>query len=565
LNKTKRCYLYLRISTEMQVEGYSLEAQEQRLREEAKRRGMEVAAVFADKGKSGKNTAGRPQFQEMMERIEKHTDDVSYVLVFKLSRFGRNAADVLYNLQIMQDYGVNLLSIEDNIDTADAASKLMVSVMAAVSEMEHENITVQTMAGRIQKARDGKWNGGFAPYGYNLEDGRLVVCEEEAEVVRLIFDKYARSSMGTHAIAKWLNENGYKKIRRQNGTNERFADSFVKSVLDNPVYIGKIAYGRRRNEKIDGKRNEFHVVKQAEYPIYEGLHDPLIDETTWEIVREKRAENAFRREKTHSKEHEHVLSGILKCPVCGAPMYGAVNRKKKKDGSGEYYTDMWYYVCKNRKSVTGQRCSYKKHLRQDVINQQVEIILKEVLSHSDLSTTIAAKVGAPGNIDTLRAEKKRLEDAKSKEQAKKAKLLSRIHTLDPDDSLYDAMFDDLQGILREHTETIAGLDRNIRKAELAIPNSASQQDTASRGGLKMDEMDLTAAESRATYDEIKDYVLEKFGLKVSSLYISQVKRKCGLEVGQNYNLSKKENAKVPQCPPEKEAAIMEALRYFQMI
>lgn len=83
--------------------------------------------------------------------------------------------------------------------------------------------------------------------------------------------------------------------------------------------------------------------------------------------------------------------------------------------------------------------------------------------------------------------------------------------------------------------------------------------------LNLDELDLTAAESKATYDEIKAYVLEKYGLKVSSLYISQVKRKCGLEVGQNYNLSKKEDAKVPQCPPEKEAAIMEALRHFQMI
>ena len=83
--------------------------------------------------------------------------------------------------------------------------------------------------------------------------------------------------------------------------------------------------------------------------------------------------------------------------------------------------------------------------------------------------------------------------------------------------------------------------------------------------LNLDELDLTSAESKATYDEIKAYVLEKHGLKASSLYISQVKRKCGLDVGQNYNLSKKEDAKVPQCPPEKEAAIMDALKHFQMI
>lgn len=83
--------------------------------------------------------------------------------------------------------------------------------------------------------------------------------------------------------------------------------------------------------------------------------------------------------------------------------------------------------------------------------------------------------------------------------------------------------------------------------------------------LDLDELDATAAETKATYEEIKAYVWDKHHLKVSSLYISQIKRKCGLEVGQNYNLSKSENPKVPKCPPEKEAVIMDALKHFQMI
>ena len=104
----------------------------------------------------------------------------------------------------------------------------------------------------------------------------------------------------------------------------------------------------------------------------------------------------------------------------------------------------------------------------------------------------------------------------------------------------------------DHVETVCLLSKLQSKEHIEIE-------------VKMDELDLTSAESKATYDEIKAYVLEKHGLKVSSLYISQVKRKCGLDVGQNYNLSKKEDAKVPQCPPEKEAAIMDALKHFQMI
>ena len=83
--------------------------------------------------------------------------------------------------------------------------------------------------------------------------------------------------------------------------------------------------------------------------------------------------------------------------------------------------------------------------------------------------------------------------------------------------------------------------------------------------FSLEDMDMSGFQKGATYEQIKTYVLEHSGLKVSSLYISQVKRKCGLDVGQNYNLSKKEDAKVPQCPPEKEAAIRDALKYFQMI
>ena len=83
--------------------------------------------------------------------------------------------------------------------------------------------------------------------------------------------------------------------------------------------------------------------------------------------------------------------------------------------------------------------------------------------------------------------------------------------------------------------------------------------------LDLDEMDVTSAETKATYAEIKDYVLKEHGLKVSNLYISQVKRKCGSEVGENYNLAKSEDAKQPNCPEEKEKAIREALKYFGMI
>ncbi|MBQ9870856.1 MAG: recombinase family protein [Eubacterium sp.] len=148
VKKQKKCYIYTRVSTAIQVDGYSLDAQKDKLRKYAEYQDMTIAEEFSDEGHSGKNIKGRSEFVRMMEKIESSEDGVEYVLVFKLSRFGRNAADVLNSLQIMQDYGVNLICVEDGIDSSKDAGKLMISVLSAVAEIERENIRTQTMADR---------------------------------------------------------------------------------------------------------------------------------------------------------------------------------------------------------------------------------------------------------------------------------------------------------------------------------------------------------------------------------------------------------------------------------
>ncbi len=114
----------------------------------------------------------------------------------------------------MQDFGVNLICVEDGIDSSKDAGKLMISVLSAVAEIERENIRVQTMEGRIQKAREGKWNGGFAPYGYKLVNGELTINEEEAVAIRTIFDQYVNTDKGSNGVAKYLEDHGIYKIMR---------------------------------------------------------------------------------------------------------------------------------------------------------------------------------------------------------------------------------------------------------------------------------------------------------------------------------------------------------------
>ena len=155
--KKKNCYIYIVVSTAMQVDGYSLEAQKERLTKFAAFQEMEVVQEYCDAGKSGKSITGRPEFTRMLQDVAESEEDIDFILVFKLSRFGRNAADVLNSLQYIQDYGVNLICVEDGIDSSKDSGKLTITVLSAVAEIERENILVQTMEGRKQKAREDKW------------------------------------------------------------------------------------------------------------------------------------------------------------------------------------------------------------------------------------------------------------------------------------------------------------------------------------------------------------------------------------------------------------------------
>ena len=146
-------YTYRRVSTAMQIDGYSLEAQKNRIKMFADYSQFNIVREYEDAGQSGKSIDDRIQFQTMLNDIVTGKDNVSFVLVYKLSRFGRNAADVLSTLQIMQDYGVNLICVEDGIDSSKDAGKLMISVLSAVAEIERENIRIQTMEMCIRDSR----------------------------------------------------------------------------------------------------------------------------------------------------------------------------------------------------------------------------------------------------------------------------------------------------------------------------------------------------------------------------------------------------------------------------
>lgn len=459
-----KVYTYTRVSTAMQIDGYSLDAQKSRMKAFADYNGYEIVGEYEDAGKSGKSIEGRLQFNQMMEDIKSGKDSVSYVLVFKLSRFGRNAADVLSTLQIMQDFGVNLICVEDGIDSSKDAGKLMISVLSAVAEIERENIRVQTMEGRIQKAREGKWNGGFAPYGYKLVNGELMINEEEAEAIRIIFDQYVKTDMGANGITKYLEDHGIHKIIRQNGKTPLFDASLIRKILKNPVYCGKIAYGRRKTEKIHGTRNDYHLVEQDNFLLADGIHEPIVSEELWQSAQVKLLAQSkkYKRVNTGKDTKIHLLSGIVKCPVCGTGMYGNKSVKHKKDGTK--YKDFYYYGCKHRTMLHGYKCDYKKQINEDLLDNSVSEIIIKLVRNPKFASMMQDKINTQVDTSAIEQELANYEKQLRQAYSVKSKIIEEIDSLDPDDKHYINRKSDLDDRLYKMYDKIEAVESQLISA-----------------------------------------------------------------------------------------------------
>lgn len=397
----KKVYVYTRVSTEMQVEGFSLDGQLAEIEAFCARNDYQIVGRYSDKGKSGKTIAMRDDFKRMLQDIELEKDHIDFVIVYKLSRFGRSLADTITSLQILTDHGVALRTVDGSINTSDTMGRLITSILAAVAEMEVENINEQTFLGRQQKAREGKWNGGFAPYGYRISDGKthepdiLVIEEEEAKIVRQIYDLYTQKKLGVAGIVTEFDLLGIRKMPRKNSTLTRMNRKFITDVLSNPVYCGKIAYGRRRQEKPDKKTGKRKTVRPDDYILVDGKHEAIVSVEQYEEAQRIKKERAPMCVKRPDNDHAHLLSTLVTCPICGGRLYGNTTRKKKSNG--EEYKDYHFYACKHRLKVNGQTCTFRRNINTKDIDEPVVAIITKLVNDPHLAKLLSDKL--EGTVD----------------------------------------------------------------------------------------------------------------------------------------------------------------------
>lgn len=629
--RKKKCYIYTRVSMAAQTEGYSLEAQQERLREYADYKNLEIAGEYCDAGKSGKSIVGRPAFLQMLDDISSEKDNLSFVLVFKLSRFGRNAADILKFLQLLEDYGVDLICVKDAIDSSTPGGKLTLTILSAVAEIERENINVQFMAGKMQKIFNGGWPGGLAPYGYCSVNKELVVEPEEAEIVKLIFDRYVQDDGTLNGVAIWLNNNGYSRISK--GEVKPFTYDFIVNVLDNPTYHGKINYFRRTNLK-GVRRNPEDAVE------VDGIHEAIIDKDLWKRAREKREASSGRQEKVDEPDRVSLLSGLIKCPACGNGLIATKNKHVNKNRGGHYKT-IHYYSCRYYRKSAGRICEFKHTYNQAKIDSAVYEIVSNLAAHPAFEKAMAMAAGGDESVESYEKLMKEIRKNLYHQEHEKNRVGAELDNLDVLSDDYDTEYERIQAEMDDIYDRIESLEFSLKKIKkkcsearrgigsiegikkilknfgkfyerltseeqrelyrqfierievypeeqedgrvlknihFRFPVRYGETDTietwiGAEGEpddeiafvLDCSEVQVTVAEAKATYAEIKAYVLEHTGMKVSSLYIAQIKRKYGIDVGIAYNKPEQNKNHVPVCPFEKEMAIMDALKAFRML
>lgn len=303
--KTASCYI--RVSTDEQIE-YSPASQLEAIKKYADLHNYFIPEkfIFIDDGISGRHTAKRTAFNNMIYTAKQKPKPFECILLWKFSRFARNRQDsIVYKTMLRKELGIDVISITENIGD-DKISVLIEALIEAMDEYYSINLAEEVKRGMLEKAKRGEFCSA-APFGYKMIDKKLVIDNDKFHILNKIFELYY-NGFSSRNIAVWLNNNGYRTNR-----GGFFENRTVEYILNNPTYIGKIHWN------IKDKNNSIFV---------DGKHSSIISNDLWNEVQSKMSYNKSKYKK-YSRDVSLVkfdFQGLIRCNSCGATLV--------KSGSG---------------------------------------------------------------------------------------------------------------------------------------------------------------------------------------------------------------------------------------
>jgi len=348
---------YLRVSSEEQRERQSIKTQLEVLNNYARTNNIRLRHVFADDGISGSvPVSNRPDGARLITEAEARTFDT--LLVFRLDRLARDTLELLRVIKHLEQHGVTVKSITEPFETSDPVGRMVITMLGGMAQLEKDSFKERSYHGMRRAAREGKWTGGRAPFGYRVENQKLVINEVEAEIVREIFEKYAAGGKSMK-IAEALNARGvpvpaaWRGIKRAVGA--KWVDTSVQKLLRNETYTGRWQWNKWRTVTKEGRRAG--AVAHGEDERVTIRVPAIISDELFHAAQRRLRENLrFSRRNSH---RVFVLRRLVRCGVGGLSC----------DGVGG---DRWpAYSCQSRRRRVFSEATGCPHMDANELEQAV--------------------------------------------------------------------------------------------------------------------------------------------------------------------------------------------------
>lgn len=359
---------YCRVSTEKEAQIDSLEKQIEFFNEFTKKNGYELYKLYADEGISGKQIKHRKQFQQMM--IDAKAKKFDKVVVKDVSRFARNTVDLLQSVRELKSYGVQV-DFLNNGEVMEGGSEFILTILGAMAQQESANMSKRVKFGKDITAKKGRVPN--LVFGYDkIPDERytLKINEEEAKIVKEIFESYVYKGIGTTKIAWNLNDRGIRTKK----TKSKWVQTSIVRMLKNPIYTGRVANKKSEvTDFITGTRKE---LPEEEWIVVERPEMRIISDELFNRAQEllEQRSNEFKLNNKREKT-EYVFSTLIYCKHCGYS-FRRIKRKYTADGP-EYIR----WVCSGRNSMGVNHCPNTTVIDEEELLNAIKIYLKSIIKN----------------------------------------------------------------------------------------------------------------------------------------------------------------------------------------
>lgn len=402
------CAIYVRVSTQMQADvGLSIESQIETLKKEAEKRGKPVYDIYADVKSGG--TFKRPEFQRLLKDSQIKPPPFDLLLTWSVSRFGRNTMESYIATEKLRERDISIFYYKEPFDTEDSLGNLIIEILRAVAEFSRLEYVKDVERSKIHLAKCGYSTGGPPPFGFrraevNDNGYKRVKWEPDpvaAPIARKVFEMYA-DGKGFKSVCKWLNDNGIPTIR-----GGKWRSSSFSRMLRNEIYIGNVVYNKEEKKGVKNG-NLRHQKDKDKWIRTDGAVEPIVPKEVFDRV-QKRLQGK-NRGTAQTERSQYLLSGLIKCNVCGLPYFG---RTPKKTENGKVYV-ISQYICskQNRYNTRRDNVNLKREWFDNLI---VDRLFNRILSEVNIKQRIKnAKNELEEAIEERKSVIRKLNEEKNK-------------------------------------------------------------------------------------------------------------------------------------------------------